>query len=84
MPFDLRNATQTFQRYIDSLFRHLDFIFCYVHDIIIMSDPHEEHLRHLRIGLTAHQSQQMRTRTSWSHVPEIPHPEKVTDPTEPV
>ena len=64
MPFDLRNATQTFQRYIDSLFRHLDFIFCYVHDIIIMSDPHEEHLRHLRIGLTAHQSQQMRTRTS--------------------
>ena len=51
MPFGLRNATQTFQRYIDSLFRDLDFIFCYVDDIIIMSDSHEEHLRHLRIVL---------------------------------
>ena len=51
MPFGLRNATQTFQRYIDSLFRDLDFIFCYVDDIIIMSESHEEHLRHIRIVL---------------------------------
>lgn len=48
MPFSLRNATQTCQRYIDSIFRDLNFVFCYIDDIIIMSQSTEEHLNHLR------------------------------------
>jgi hypothetical protein len=30
MPFGLRDATQTFQRFMDSLFKHLPFVFCYL------------------------------------------------------
>lgn len=41
MPFGLRNASQTFQRYVDSVLRGLDFVACYVDDIIIMSDSYE-------------------------------------------
>ena len=32
MPFGLRCATQTFQRYIDSIFCDLDYVFCYIDD----------------------------------------------------
>lgn len=49
MPFGLRNATQTFQRYMDSIFRHLDFVFCYIDDILIMSETEEQHRKHLTI-----------------------------------
>jgi cleavage and polyadenylation specificity factor subunit 1 len=30
MPFGLRNATQTFQRFMDTIFRDLDFVYCYI------------------------------------------------------
>jgi hypothetical protein len=46
MPFGLRNAAQTFQCFMDSLFKHLPFVFCYLDDIIIASHTMEEH--HLR------------------------------------
>ena len=49
MPFGLRNATQMFQRYVDSIFRDLEFVFCYVDDILILSTSHEQHLEHLAI-----------------------------------
>ena len=48
MPFVLRNAAQTFQRFKDSLFKHLPFVFCYLDDIIIASHSLEEHIEHLR------------------------------------
>jgi hypothetical protein len=48
MPFGLRNAAQTFQRFMDSLFKHLPFMFCYLDDIIIASHTLEEHHEHLR------------------------------------
>jgi hypothetical protein len=48
MPFGLRNATQTFQRFMDSLFKHLPFVFCYLDDLIIASHTLEEHQEHLR------------------------------------
>lgn len=48
MPFGLRNATQTFQRFMDSVLRGLDFVYCYIDDIIIMSTSIEEHECHLR------------------------------------
>jgi hypothetical protein len=37
MPFRLRNAAQTFQRVMDSLLKHLPFVFCYLDDLIIAS-----------------------------------------------
>jgi hypothetical protein len=46
----IRNATQTFQRFMDSLFKHLPFVFCYLDDLIIPSHTLEEHhdlLRHI-------------------------------------
>ncbi len=45
--FGLRNAAQTFQRFMDSLFKHLPFVFCYLDDIIIASQTLEEHHEHL-------------------------------------
>uniref|UniRef100_A0A5S6Q4E0 RNA-directed DNA polymerase n=2 Tax=Trichuris muris TaxID=70415 RepID=A0A5S6Q4E0_TRIMR len=47
MPFGLRNASQTFQRFIDTVFRGLSFCFAYVDDILIASATQEEHLLHL-------------------------------------
>lgn len=47
MPFGLKNATQTFQRYMDMILRGLDFVFCYIDDILIASNSEEEHLQHV-------------------------------------
>ena len=47
MPFGLKNATQTFQRYIDYIFRGLDFVFIYIDDIMVMSENEEQHRHHL-------------------------------------
>ena len=49
MPFGLKNATQTFQRYMDSIFRDVDFVYCYIDDIIVMSETPQKHLQHLCI-----------------------------------
>jgi hypothetical protein len=48
MPFVLRNAAQAFQRFKDSLFNHLPFVFCYLDDIIVISHTLEKHRKHLR------------------------------------
>ena len=48
MPFGLRNAAQTFQRFIDDVCRDLDFVFVYLDDILIASSSLTEHLQHLR------------------------------------
>jgi hypothetical protein len=50
MAFGLRNATQSFQRFIDTIFRDLDVVCCYIDDIIIIiisksPDLHREDLR---------------------------------------
>ncbi|XP_039304381.1 uncharacterized protein K02A2.6-like [Solenopsis invicta] len=49
MPFGLRNAAQTFQRLMNSLLSDLDFVFCYLDDILIASKNEQEHIAHLRI-----------------------------------
>lgn len=49
MTFGLRNAAQTFQRFMDEVLRDLDFCFTYIDDILIASSSLEEHLRHLEI-----------------------------------
>ncbi len=48
MPFGLRNASQTFQRFMDRLLKHLPFVFTYLNDYIIASRTLEEHYEHLR------------------------------------
>ena len=47
MPFGLCNAPQTFQRYMDSIFRDLPFVFVYIDDILIASKNLDEHKIHL-------------------------------------
>ncbi|XP_025158377.1 uncharacterized protein LOC112589413 [Harpegnathos saltator] len=47
MPPGLRNARQTFQRHMNNILRGINFAACYVDDIIVFSDSHEEHLQHL-------------------------------------
>lgn len=49
MSYGLRNAAQTFQRFIDGLVRGLDFCFPYIDDILIASRDKVEHEEHLRI-----------------------------------
>ena len=49
MGFGLRNASQTFQRFINQVTRGLDFVFAYVDDILIASDNSTQHREHLRI-----------------------------------
>lgn len=49
MTFGLRNAAQTFQRLINSIFRGLDFTFPYLDDLLIASKDFKEHLVHLKI-----------------------------------
>lgn len=48
MSFGLRNAAQTFQRFIDGLVRDLDFCFPYIDDLLIASRSRQEHEEHLR------------------------------------
>lgn len=48
MPFGLRNAPATFQRYMDNIFRELDCVFVYIDDILVFSSNFEEHQQHLR------------------------------------
>jgi len=49
MSFGLRNAAQTFQRFIDEVLRDLEFCYAYIDDILVASKSEEEHLEHLRI-----------------------------------
>ena len=47
MPFGLRNSGATFQRFMDDIFRDLDFIFVYMDDILVFSNTNEQHVIHL-------------------------------------
>lgn len=49
MTFGLRNAGQTFQRFIDEVVQGLDFCFAYVDDILVYSRNANQHAEHLRI-----------------------------------
>ena len=48
MSFLLRNAAQTFQRFIDEVLRDLDFCYAYIDDVLVASTSEEEHEHHLR------------------------------------
>ncbi|ROT65882.1 reverse transcriptase [Penaeus vannamei] len=48
MPFGLRNATHTFQRFINDVIRGLEGVFAYIDDIFVASTSEADHARHLR------------------------------------
>lgn len=41
MTFDMRNAGQTFQSFIDEVTRNLDFVFPYMDDTLVASEDEE-------------------------------------------
>lgn len=47
MTFGLRNAGQTFQRFVDEMLRGLDFTYAYIDDLLIFSKDEEAHKKHL-------------------------------------
>lgn len=49
MPFGLRNAAQTFTRFMHRVLEGLDFVYVYIDDIIVFSKSDEEHKEHLRL-----------------------------------
>ena len=49
MPFGLRNAAQTFQRFMDQVLRGLDFCYTYIDDVLIASETPADHKVHLRL-----------------------------------
>src|SRR5215469_5106913 len=48
LPYGLKNAAQSFQRYIDAILRGLTFAFPYLDDILIASSSEEQHHLHLQ------------------------------------
>ena len=48
MPFGLRNAAQTFQRFMDQVLRGMEFCYVYIDDVLIASSTPQEHKEHLR------------------------------------
>ena len=49
MTFGLRNAAQTFQRFMDEILGDLPFAFAYLDDVLIASSSMEEHKQHIRL-----------------------------------
>jgi cleavage and polyadenylation specificity factor subunit 1 len=47
MPFGLRNAAQTFQRFMDRIFCDLEFVYVYLDNILIALDLRETHEKHV-------------------------------------
>lgn len=48
MPFGLRNAAQTFQRFINEVLNGLKFCYAYIDDILVASTSEEQHEIHLK------------------------------------
>ena len=49
MPFGVRNAAQTFQRFIHQVLRGLPFTYAYIDDLLIASSSDDQHKHHLRV-----------------------------------
>lgn len=48
MSLGLRNAAQTFQRFMDEALRGLNFAYVYIDDILVASESEEQHREHLQ------------------------------------
>ncbi len=51
MPFGLKNAAQSFQRFIDGITRDLDFVYVYIDDVLVASADESQHENHVRTVL---------------------------------
>ncbi|QQP52897.1 Galactose-1-phosphate uridylyltransferase [Caligus rogercresseyi] len=51
LPFGLRNAGSTFQRFMNKILNKFSFTFTYLDDILIFSSNKEEHLEHIELVL---------------------------------
>ena len=49
MPFGLRNAAQTFQRFMDMVLHGLEFAYVYIDDVLVASTDEAEHKNHLKL-----------------------------------
>ncbi|KZS19614.1 Uncharacterized protein APZ42_013890 [Daphnia magna] len=49
MPFGLKNAAQSWQRFINSVLKEFDFVFACRDDLLIASFSKEQHFKHLRL-----------------------------------
>eukprot|EP00731_Ephydatia_muelleri_P009751 Em0005g337a len=49
MPFGLKNAAQTFQRFMDQVLRGISSAYAYIDDVLIASHTQEQHLKDLRL-----------------------------------
>jgi hypothetical protein len=49
LPFGLKNTPIEFQRVMDRMLARLDFVRCYINDIVVYNDTVEEHQIHLQI-----------------------------------
>ena len=47
MPFGLKNAAQSFQRFIDQVLHGLPFVYAYIADLLIASSDYDTHLKHV-------------------------------------
>ncbi|UYV71315.1 hypothetical protein LAZ67_8002606 [Cordylochernes scorpioides] len=47
MNFGLKNASQTFQRFMNVVTKGLDFVFVYIDDVLIASKNENDHIQHL-------------------------------------
>ena len=51
MPFGLRDAVQTFQRFMEPVLHGLDFVYKYINDVLTASPDAGEHKQDLRLVL---------------------------------
>jgi putative transposase len=49
LPFGLKNALAKFQHVMDRILAGLDFVWCYIDDVVVYNDTVEEHQSHLHI-----------------------------------
>eukprot|EP00731_Ephydatia_muelleri_P016142 Em0009g566a len=49
MPFGLKNAAQTFQRFMDQVLRGIPSAYAYIDDVLIANHTQEQHLKDLRL-----------------------------------
>jgi hypothetical protein len=49
LPFGFKNVFAKFHRVMDRILAGLDFVRCYIDDIVVYSDTVEEHQIHLQI-----------------------------------
>ena len=47
MPFGFKNAAQSFQRLMDTIYNGISFVFKYLDDLLIFSHSQDEHKTHL-------------------------------------